>query len=350
VVFLAFYFLSDIVAYVLISWILALLGRPVMNFLLNRLKLKRYKVGPSVAALSTMLLYAFIVTLIVWLFVPPILEQAANFRDMDYGNVYVALEDPLRRLENNLMDWGVIDSTQEVQAQIESIVERWFSPAKVGTLFTSVISVAGNLLFAIFSILFITFFFLRESSLFSNFLIALTPAKYESEMQAVVTDSIGMLTRYFGGIFIQVTVVTVFLFILLSIVGIKYALLIAFFAALVNVIPYLGVFIGAIFAMIMAISTHLDAAFYVETLPIILKVAGVFIAMQLFDNFIVQPTVFSNVIRAHPLEIFIVILIGAKIAEIPGMILAIPVYTVIRVIAKVFLSEFKIVQKLTRDL
>ena len=69
--------------------------------------------------------------------------------------------------------------------------------------------------------------------------------------------------------------------------------------------------------------------------------------MQLLDNFILQPQIFSASVKAHPLEIFICVLVGAKIGGILGMVLAIPVYTVLRVIAKVFLSEFKIVQKIT---
>ena len=82
-------------------------------------------------------------------------------------------------------------------------------------------------------------------------------------------------------------------------------------------------------------------------LPMLSKVVIVFGAMQLLDNFILQPWIFSNSVLAHPLEIFIVILMGAQINGIIGMVLAIPVYTVLRVIARAFLSEFKLVQKIT---
>ena len=63
-----------------------------------------------------------------------------------------------------------------------------------------------------------------------------------------------------------------------------------------------------------------------------------------------QPNIFSKSVKAHPLEIFIVVLMGAKIGGVTGMILAIPGYTVIRVLAKVFLSEFKVVQRITKGL
>jgi predicted PurR-regulated permease PerM len=69
--------------------------------------------------------------------------------------------------------------------------------------------------------------------------------------------------------------------------------------------------------------------------------------MQLLDNLLLIPFIFSNSVLAHPLEIFLVILMGSQLYGIIGMVLAIPTYTVIRVIAKEFLNKFKLVQKLT---
>jgi predicted PurR-regulated permease PerM len=156
-----------------------------------------------------------------------------------------------------------------------------------------------------------------------------------------------MLTRYFGGILIQMTIITAFVSVLLGLFGIQNALLIGFFAALINVIPYVGPLIGATFGLIITISSNLDLEFYTQMLPMLVKVVAVFGAMQLLDNFMLQPWIFSNSVLAHPLEIFIVILMGAQLNGIGGMVLAIPVYTVLRVIAGVFLSKFKIVQKMT---
>jgi len=81
-----------------------------------------------------------------------------------------------------------------------------------------------------------------------------------------------------------------------------------------------------------------------------LKVASVFLIIQLLDNILFQPIIFSNSVNAHPLEIFLVISIGGTLGGIPFMILAIPGYTVLRIVAKEFLSEFKIVQDLTKRL
>ena len=136
----------------------------------------------------------------------------------------------------------------------------------------------------------------------------------------------------------------------LTILGVKNALLIGFFAAIMNVIPYIGPVIGAGFAVMITLSSNLDLPFYTEMMPLITKVLIVFGIMQLLDNVLLQPIIFSKSVKAHPLEIFIIVLVGAKLGGILGMVLAIPFYTAFRVIGKVFLSEFKVIQQLTKHM
>jgi predicted PurR-regulated permease PerM len=180
----------------------------------------------------------------------------------------------------------------------------------------------------------------------------LTPDKYEDNVLHIIDDTSRLLTRYFGGILVQITIITTYVSITLSLFGVKNAILIGFFAALVNVIPYIGPLIGAMFGVLVTISANVgpDVAFYAVIMPQLIVVVIVFASMQLMDNLLLQPIIFSNSVKAHPLEIFLVILIGAQLGNIVGMLLAIPTYTVIRIIAKNMLSEFKIVQKLTSSL
>ena len=72
--------------------------------------------------------------------------------------------------------------------------------------------------------------------------------------------------------------------------------------------------------------------------------------MQFLNDWIVQPLIFSNRVLAHPLEIFLITLIGAKVGGIPGMVLAIPTYTVLRVVAREFFNQFRFVQTITSSL
>ena len=146
------------------------------------------------------------------------------------------------------------------------------------------------------------------------------------------------------------TLITLLVSMLLMLLGVKNALLIGFFAGLMNVIPYVGPMIATGIGIMITLSSNMEVSFYNQMVPLLFKVVGVFIFVRLIDDVILQPNIFSKSVKAHPLEIFIIVLVGAKVGGILGMVLAIPFYTAFRVIAKVFLSEFKVVQQLTRHM
>jgi predicted PurR-regulated permease PerM len=340
------YFFTDIVGYVIISWVLSTIGQPLMD-LFRRIKIWKFQLGSNISALLTIVVFFLVVLLFIWLFAPKILEQVNNLAGVDYNAIGKALSVPLHNLENKLATIGIIDAKVSIDQQMQQVFSKWFEPAFIGNYLSNLISAAGNILVSIASIVFITFFLLKEQGLFVNFLAALMPKQYEKQVFRAVSDISVMLSRYFRGILLQMVFVTIIVTAGMKIFGIKNALLIGVFAALLNVIPYIGPIIGALFGIILTISSNLDLEFYSLLLPLLLKVVGVFIVMQMIDNYILQPVIFSSSVLAHPLEIFLVVLMGAKINGVLGMILAIPFYTVLRAIAKVFLSEFNIVQHLT---
>lgn len=342
------YLFSDIVGYVLIAWVLSLIGQPLMSFFQKHVRFGQYKVGPTLSSVLTLVSIITVFVVIFWLFVPILFEQALTLADFNYDAVSNALNQPLTALNNKLESLGLIKSnTQHPAEQLRETFSNWFEPSDIGNVFGSLISTASYLIFAIFSIIFITFFFLKEQGLFVNFLVAVAPDQYEVEVRHGLESITELLTRYFTGVLIQITIITVFVSAFLSLLGVNNPLIIGFFAAVVNVIPYLGPIIGAAFGALLTISSSEGQDFYLEVLPLLTKVGIVFAAVQLLDNFLLQPFIFSKSVMAHPLEIFIVVLIAAKLGGITGMILAIPGYTILRVIAWVFLREFKIVQKLT---
>jgi len=347
---LIIYFFFDIVSWLIIAWILSLLGQPMMR-LLEKIKIGKFRLGINARAIITLLSFFVIIVAFIALFAPAIVQQARNLATVDYSAIVVSLEEPIAHFTERLVNMGLVEGTDNSPTEfIRDNVIAKLSPTKITNVFSTVIGATGNLLVSIFSIIFITFFFLKDNGLFMNGLLTIVPAQYESETKNIIDSSIRMLTRYFGGILIQVTIVTIYLSVILGILGIPSALLIAFFAAFINVIPYIGPMIGGAFGIFIAISSSLDADFYTVMVPMILKLIAVFVSMQMFDNFLLQPYIYSNSVMAHPLEIFIIVLVGAKLGGIPGMVLAIPLYTVFRVIASVFLSEFRIVQSLTEGL
>jgi predicted PurR-regulated permease PerM len=217
-------------------------------------------------------------------------------------------------------------------------------------LITGFISTLSNFFVAIASVLFISFFFIQEQGIFLSFLLTLVPDPYVEQTQNAIQDSIKILSRYFNGLLLQMVLITLYMLSVLSIFGIKNALIIAFFAALMNLIPYLGPIFGAAFAVLITFSSNLALPFYSEMLPQLVTVVLIFSSMQILDNYIFQPVIFSKSVMAHPLEIFVVILAGANIGGISGMVLAIPIYTVLRSFAKIFFEKFKIVQLMTKNM
>ena len=191
---------------------------------------------------------------------------------------------------------------------------------------------------------------MKDEHLIRNIILLLTPPKHIQAITDIMKDSKLILTRYFIGILCDMAFVGILTTIGLSIFGLKNALLIGLFAGILNVIPYIGPLLGCGFAILIGVSSNLTLDFYSQLLPFVGKIASVFLVVQLIDALFFQPLVISNTVKAHPLEIFLVILTAGTIAGITGMVVAIPVYTIIRIIAMQFLSSFKIIQQMTHDL
>jgi predicted PurR-regulated permease PerM len=339
------YYFSSIVAYVLSAWVLSLIGQPLMH-LFRRIKIGKHRFGTSLCAALTLGSFFLITGLVFLIFVPTILTQANNLAHVDYRAIAKALEEPYSRFNHWLITYGVELPENSLEELVRKGLAGWFEPNKVGNIIASFIAAIGNVVVNIGATLFITFFFLQERRLLINFILDLAPKEYEEPTRATIRHVTALLTRYFGGMVVQMTVITLFMTIVLSILGIKSALLIGLFGALTNVIPYLGPILGAAFAIFITISSNLDLDFYTEMLPMLIKVLIAFGIMQQLDNFFLQPYIYSTSVLAHPLEIFLAILMGAQIGGVGGMILAIPGYTILRVIAKEYFQHFKIVKKM----
>jgi predicted PurR-regulated permease PerM len=199
------------------------------------------------------------------------------------------------------------------------------------------------------SVTFILFFFLRDNNLFTDIVHALVPDDMEKKVQAAVRSSSQVLTGYFRGLMIQTLVFAFNVTIILWVAGNENSLLIGVFGGFFNIIPYIGPVMGMIFGLFITLTSNLDIEFAL-LLPMLLKVAGAFVIVQLIDNNLVGPYIISKSVQAHPLEIFLITLASAKIGGVTGMVIGVPVYTILRVIAREFFSNFKIVQRLTGSL
>jgi len=351
VAFIVWYFLH-IVSYILISAVLALMGRPIVD-LLGRIHIRKIRIPKSIRALLTVVIFWGILALLFWIFIPLIAEEINKLSTLDPQQLLTSLDEPIKRFETFMDRYQI---TGEKHFSIQEFLTKkaiaFFNMSFFSSIISSLASLLGNISVAFASISFITFFFLRDEHLFAEGILMLVPNKHIKAFRHAMSSTRRLLMRYFVGICLQCSGVFTLLTIGQTIagVGFRHSLLIALIAAIFNVIPYLGPFIGGAIGVLLGIATHLEMDFYSQLVPLIIWMIIVFSLVQIIDNLIFQPLIFSNSVNAHPLEIFIVLLVAGSLAGVTGMILAIPVYTVIRVFAKEFFNKFKVVKKLTRNI
>ena len=323
------WFFFDIVAFFFIAGVLSVIGHPIVKWL-DRIRIGRLKIPHSLnALLALLLMVGTLVTLIV-LVVPIIVDQAQTISRIDVDEVALTYDEPLSKLENNLVKYGLLNEGETINQTVSEQVVQIMNYIDVSIILQNVLEITGLLFIGVFAILFMTFFFLKEDRLFFNGIMLFVPGRFKNEAINILSQSKKLLTRYFLGL------------------GIENAFLVGFMGGMMNIIPYLGPIIGTTLGALLVATTHLGADLYTELLPMVLGIVGVFIISNLIDNLILIPVIYSNSVLAHPLEIFIVILMAGSLAGIPGMIFAIPGYTVLRIILREFLIRYEFVQRITR--
>lgn len=345
IVFMAWYF-SNIVAYFLVAMVLSVIGHPLVKILGN-IRIGRFRIPHTLSCIIALLLIIAIFVLFISIFIPLVTKQAALISRIDMDSLNENLRDSLIWIEQKMHTLGMLPKEKTLIVFFNENIENLINLDRVSLFLNNILSFAGSLFIGIFSIIFITFFLLKEQHLVLRFTLLIVPERYHAETMNVFNQSKYLLTRYFIGICIEVFSMITLISTGLMIFGIDNALLIGFLGGMMNIIPYLGPVIGASMGVVLGITTVISAGAFDQILPVVLIILGTFVGANLIDNLVLQPFIYSSSVKAHPLEIFIVLLMGGSLAGIIGMILAIPAYTVIRVIAGQFLSQFRLVQKLT---
>jgi len=347
----AWYFRS-IVVYILISGVLSIMGRPLVD-LLCLIHYRKWSFPRSLSALVTLIIIWGLIILFFSIFIPLVTTQLNYFSTIDSERIVMLIEGPIKKFETLFRMFNK-DITNELSIQdyIVTKVAGVLNINMVQNFLGSLVSTMGNLIVAIFSITFITFFFLKDQHLFFESILMWVPDKYVDNVTRALYSIKRLLTRYFIGIIIQSTCIMILITIGMTIAGIDFqqALVMGLILGILNVIPYVGPWVGLFIAIIMGVASHMNQDFTTVVIPLVSYMVIVEIITHLIDNIVFQPIIFSNSVKAHPLEIFVVVLASGFAAGIPGMILGIPAYTVLRVFAREFFYNLKAVQKITSSL
>ena len=344
-IFYFFYQIRTVVAYVLIAAVVALIGRPIVLFLRRKLRFPN-----TLAVTISILTMLGTIIGIIAILIPLFTEQGENLSLLRVEDVQVEVDNLSRTISAKLGASSEMVEDIVEETDLEEIVLKDMDVDVIPSLLSSVIEILTSIGIGLFSVLFISFFFLKDSKLIQRFILKVVPKKDESKtVKSIGTIKI-LLSRYFVGLILQMAILFILYSITLSLVGIENAFVIAFLCALFNVIPYLGPMIGGFIMLALTLSSNLGLDFYTEILPKIGYVAIGITIGQLVDNFISQPLIFSNSVKSHPLEIFLIIIIAGLLFGVLGLIIAVPAYTVLKVILKEFVTENRMVEYLTREI
>jgi predicted PurR-regulated permease PerM len=346
------WFFRNIVVYILVSGVLSIMGRPLVD-LFCRIRIKKWSFPRPLSALFALCIIWGLIILFFVIFIPLITTQLNYLSTIDSQRIVQLIADPLNKVENLFRAFNK-DITSELSIQ-DYIVQKVAGVLNIGLIqnfLGSLISILGNVIVAIFSITFITFFFLKDQRLFYESILMWVPDTYVGNVTRALQSIQSLLTRYFIGILIQSTCIMILITFGMTIAGIDFqqALVMGLILGILNVIPYVGPWIGLFIAIIMGVASHMNQDFTTVVIPLVSYMIIVEAITHLIDNVVFQPVIFSNSVKAHPLEIFVVVLAAGFAAGIPGMILGIPAYTVLRVFAREFFNNFKAVQRITSSL
>lgn len=340
VLFLIF---RSVLTFLAVSAVFTLVSRPLF-LSLKQIKIKTFSLNSSLAAILTMLTFYSAVFVFLALFIPSIAKETQMITKINPKELMKSLEQPISNMEGMIMDF-----TGDKISIHSYLNEKLTSIINISTIsdWVNILSgVTGDIFISFFAISFITFFFIKDSRLIIHNIYSIIPYTFRDETDIVMSEVKTKLSRYFVGICIEVFLVFTVNAIGLWSINVNSFLVIALFAGIINVIPYVGPLIGILFGCAIVLTTNNELPFLEELLPLIGYTALVMAFTQLLDNLILQPLIYSNSVNAHPLEIFLVILIAGNSYGIIGMIVAIPIYSVIRVLIKEFRGNSKFLNEI----
>lgn len=345
---LAWYF-STIVVYILISLVFSFLGQPIAS-LLERIRFGKSRLPRNISAFLALMVILAGLLLLIGIFIPIVIYEARIISSINLDELKQFIREPLAQVNDLMRQYGLVQDQEVIENMIVAKLKSVLDFSVAGYFLANLLGMTTSLYLGIFSILFISFFLIKDEHLFHNSILSIVPAPSKDEVSRILTDSRNLLSRYFMGLLMDVLIMSTMLSFGLWICGVENALLIGFLGGLLNIVPYLGPLIGGAIGIVLAVTSMMSQGIYSGIAWTMVEVGLVFAVAKLLDDIIFQPFIFSNSVKAHPLEIFIVILMAGTLAGIPGMILAIPAYTLLRIIAREFLSGFSVVQKLTGKL
>lgn len=347
------WYFRNVIIYMLAAVVVSLISKPIVR-LLHKVRIKGRILPDWFLAAFTLLTVMTLLSCIITLIIPIVTGIVKGISISSIEGAAAQISVPLANLNEFLKNtFPSLGNGFKIETALIAELQKIFDVSKVSSLIGTATSFLSSFGVGLFSVMFIGFFFIKDDDLFTNIVTALVPDKHEKNAAAAISDIGYLLSRYFIGVLLEVIGVALINFLglwLIARLGINAALGIAFLTGILNIIPYVGPLMGGVLGTILglilkyssSVPIGLDVNFWIFTLILI----AIFCFTQLIDNILYQPVIYSTSIKSTPLEIFIVLLIVGHIGGPLAMIVAIPCYTVIRVIAFRFFRHIKAIRRL----
>jgi len=309
---------------VLAPFVIAMIISYVLNPIVNLLNARRV---PRTAAVLLIYAVFFVsITVILMNLIPVFVKQLKELDEYlpQLGFKAQYYMDSVNRSE--LLPPSVREGLNQAIREVERSVSESISR------FVEHIGSTINAVFVGFIVPFLVFYILKDFKLIERTALAIVPKKHRLESIRLLIDIDQALGNYVRGQFIVCVVIGVLAYIGYWLIGMPYPLLLASIVALFNIIPYLGPFLGAAPALLMAATI---------SLKMVALVAVVNIVVQTLESNVISPQVVGRKLHMHPLVIIFVLLVGGELAGIVGLILAVPMFAVIKVVFQHLYAHYK---------
>lgn len=289
----------------------------------------------SLAILISLVLAIGIVVLVIAFIIPVLLEQLGALVDAVPG-----IAQRIGDRVPSLLDWlaarGLLPSTPEqflddMQQELLNAVQGFASRllGGLGQFVSGVVNVA----IALFGIVFVAVYLLADSRRLEAWTLRATPHRYRRDVHGLWEAFSHTISRYLGGLGLSLAIQGVLSAVALYFIGVPYAVLLGVWVALTALIPYLGAWLGAVPAVLLALSISPTRA---------LVTAGLFLLIQQLEGNVLTPRIQSQAVRVHPVVVFLAVIAGGELAGIPGIIFAVPTLAVLRVLFDFFAARLRV--------
>jgi predicted PurR-regulated permease PerM len=324
----------------LLAIVFASVGSPLMQ-LLQKIKIKNRICSTSLAAGITLFILVGLISLCFYILIPLVIKEIEVVSSIDPTLYTIAIENWLQQADQFLYKNGFLADDEHIGDILLTQMKSFIGSISISGIIGNIVSFTGALLLLLFSVIFLTFFALKEKEIFFNMVRNAIPVSFRENYDNILVQTRVQVVRYFSGVLLDNIILGVTIGVACYFANIPNALLIGFLAGIFNIIPYIGPFIAMGLGLAISITSLLPTNPSAEVLSILFwKMAIIFAVLKAIDTFVLTPIIFGKSIQVHPVEIFIVILLAGYLGGITAMIFAVPAYSMIRIIIKEFFGNY----------